>query len=691
MANFCWWYDSDRAYSEAYNKVDEFFEQLYNNADSNITGVGLTYRESQQRFATTVMEAIKDKKILLIQAGVGTGKSLGYLIPIFYTINNVTVFDKVVISTSSIALQEQLMKDIQYVSELLQIPVKAWIAKGMNNYACIRRIEDKMDSAIARKDTATIDALNQIKRTMHHDKTSDKALLPAVNNQLWRDIQVKGGCEKCANARHCAYQENLAHIANMQIVVTNHTHLTNMIKQKNTAVTGSSLLVVDEAHKLEEQVRLSNQASLNLNELMDQISFLKHKMMDYDTFSYEPQELDKLSPSFISAIVNFAIQLRSNVRYIYNREKRENISIEDCDKLTFNKDNVKIREALNVLLERFEKFNEIFKNTKPEQRAYLRQSLKFLDRCYAVLKDMSLSTESKYIYWLKFFDREKIEIVYTRKNLSEELGSVFDRNKPAILTSATMQTGKSYDYLKKSLNIDTQEGIDEEYAIPSPFNFEENTLFYYDDQMVSPKDKDRDKYVQALAIKIHELIEVTDGKALILFTSKKDMVEVYNLVKKLDDRHKLILQEGKDVNGCKKEFMDDVNSCLFATGAFWEGVDMKGKTLSNLIVARLPFPVQDPVVEYKKENIDRKEKTNVELNEMLMRLTQGTGRLIRTANDTGIVACLDPRFVGLQDAIKATLPYQTYTNDMDTVTTFASEKIIGEEGKQLKLEPKENS
>ena len=116
-----YWFEREKEHDFAYQDLDKFFEELHDNADKNITGAKIAYRESQQRFASTVMDAIKSRKILLIEAGVGTGKTLGYLIPIFYTMNEVTVFDKVVISTSSIALQEQLMQDIEFVSKLLRI------------------------------------------------------------------------------------------------------------------------------------------------------------------------------------------------------------------------------------------------------------------------------------------------------------------------------------------------------------------------------------------------------------------------------------------------------------------------------------------------------------------------------------------------------------------------------------------
>ena len=137
MKSQIWNNKEEIQYKKAYEQLDEFFEELYHQNDSIKT---LTYREGQNSYALDIMESIKNKSIQLIQAGVGIGKSFGYLLPIFYTYDNVEKFNKIIISTSSIALQEQLLKDVEKISKMLDIKINTEILKGINNYACLKRI-----------------------------------------------------------------------------------------------------------------------------------------------------------------------------------------------------------------------------------------------------------------------------------------------------------------------------------------------------------------------------------------------------------------------------------------------------------------------------------------------------------------------------------------------------------------------
>ncbi len=690
-----YWFEREKEHDFAYQDLDKFFEELHDNADKNITGAKIAYRESQQRFASTVMDAIKSRKILLIEAGVGTGKTLGYLIPIFYTMNEVTVFDKVVISTSSIALQEQLMQDIEFVSKLLRINIKAWIAKGINNYACLKRIESKMLSASNHEDTKTFETLNEIKKTMLKGHICDINHLPNISNGLWKDIQVCGGCDKCKYRMRCAFIDNQAHVQNMPIVVTNHTQLCNMIKHRDSVVTNSSLFVIDEAHKLEEEFRLANEKTLNLNDLISRVEYIYYRLNYEERFNttYETREMSNLKLSILNCSIELAKAIRSNVRSTFARQKNARSNIEDCDRLNFNIKNTRIVIALKDVIDCLTKAIRALRNI-PIKMGY-EQDIDYLNEYLNTIKDMALGTNSKNIYWVKFIDKERIEISFTPKDLNKTFKSLFGNQKPVVLTSATITTNGNYDHLKSSLNLEDSSNVDYENPIASPFNYEENTLFYYPNNIVvHPNTKDRNRYISDIANRVANLIIITEGKALVLFTSKRDMIDVYNLVKRMKLPQNLILQENKDITYYKEKFSDDKNACMFATGAFWEGVDIKGKSLSNLIIVRLPFPVQDPIVEYKKKGLSKKDAHKIDRDEMLLKLKQGTGRLIRSMSDTGIVCSLDARTKDYIDDIKASLPFTTYTTCLDDVLKFSQDKIIGEkedsQPKTLKLEPKKD-
>lgn len=684
------WTLEDKKHVKAYEQLDSFFEYLHDNADKNIEGVKLTYRESQQRFASTVMEAIKEKNILLIQAGVGTGKSFGYLIPVFYTWDNVSTFNKVIISTSSMALQEQLIKDIDYVSELLGITIKRCDAKGINNYACIRRIEEKMYSALNHDDRDVYDFLLEMKKTMYKKGECDKTKLPHTKHDLWQDIRVCGGCENCSYKSECLFQEMRMRILTSSIVVTNHTQFGNMIKNRDEALSGASLVVIDEAHKLEEQIRLSNQGTINFDSLMSALDKLNYLMEDDDfhDLGYELKAYTQLNKTIKKDLINLAVVLRSNARYMFNKHsKKEGIFITDCDKLNFNVESEPIQKALVHLNHQLRSLNEIL-DALPETKSYQNVS-NYLKKLIKIFADIEMGKKATCVYWVRYVNDKKIELCYTLKDLSSYFNKIFEKKRPVVFTSATITTNGQYDHLLSSLGI-KENDVALEYPIKSPFNYKDNSLFYYDDAMVSPTDPDREKYIAELAVKIANLITLTEGKALVLFTSKSDMNAVYNIVKNLGLKENVFLQEESDVIKCREQFLNEENSCLFATGAFWEGMDFPGKTLSNLIIAKLPFPVQDPVVEYKKSLLPKEESFKVDLDEMLMKLAQGTGRLIRSADDTGIVCCLDSRTPKYLKEIKKSLPFETYTSDLDELVAFAESKIVDRDGgKQFIMHPVE--
>lgn len=199
--------------------------------------------------------------------------------------------------------------------------------------------------------------------------------------------------------------------------------------------------------------------------------------------------------------------------------------------------------------------------------------------------------------------------------------------------------------------------------------------------VISPKSADRKLYLDSLAKKIEELMDVTEGRSLVLFTAKKDMQEVYSRLREKEKSYKILVQEdGKDVNRLKEEFSKDETSCLLATGAFWEGIDVKGPSLENVIIAKLPFPTVDPVIQ-NKASVYSDGFREVYLPEMLLKLKQGTGRLIRSETDKGIVAILDSRVKDYAEEITSSLPYSNVTADMEEVERFVNTNLNKEKTK----------
>lgn len=678
------WRDVEIKFDEVTKQVDSFFRALQDGNLSENPNICVSYRAGQKEFSTAVMNAIKDKKVLLVEAGVGIGKSFGYLIPLFYTINGIPKINKVIISTSSIALGEQLIKDVNKVCSLLGIELQAEISKGINNYACLKNVYLAIDSSKARKDEKTLSILESIKNKMLFESLCDKSDLPIVPNSLWKRICARGGCNSCYLSSNCKFLESQKNAGNSNFIITNHTQLANMLKSKNEIVKSADAIVIDEAHKLEEELRLSFEETLNISDIASKLNTIKEELENadkYDAF-YELKDFIPLIGKTINALIMFIKTLRKNANTIYNRESLGTADIKTAPRLSISFENEQVRSSIITLLNTTKSFNTIFKTEIPIPS--VQKNINYIKRCIALFYDMAKGKDSKYIYWVKYIDDVNIVITFTKKDLTKELNELFKEETPVVITSGTLATQKSYERIISSLNLNEKDNVKTLMPIPSPFDYENHSLFYYDTSITNPKDKNHTAYITDLAIKIKELIELTNGKSLILFTSKSDMQAVYKIVSNMGLKQKLILQ-GEDATKSKEEFENDINSCLFATGVFWEGIDLKGKTLSNLIITRLPFPTDDPIVEYKKSGLNKKEQFKLIEDEMLMKLAQGTGRLIRSTTDTGIVCSLDSRTPLYLDEIIKTLPFKKYTDNLQDVVAFTNKMIIDEHEKRLTL------
>ena len=688
-----------KEYSEAERETDNFFEKLrLANGPIEINGVRLIDREQQNFFALCVMEALKSKEILLLQAGVGIGKSIGYLIPIFYTYKNVKKFQQILISTSTIALQDQLLEDIDKVAKMLGIKLKVQVIKGIKNYACQRKISDLISYT---KDKEKKNQMQEILKTMIERQSADRSDLGIINQRIWDQIclESRGICSNCSYAPVCNYQETLVRVSKANIVVTNHAYLSNLLNHKDDTVMSADAIVIDEAHKLEENIRSINEKEISLSEIKRYITAIRREV-DF-----------KCGVGLQDKIVKLYKEISENVNKISKNNSRYKIT-RDNQYTPFNYSK-EIKENLNIAIMELKKFitevNSVIDNKSNRLKESLKKKIKEpiekLENIISLFEDMASGPTRNNIYWVAFPDKHKktVTIHYTPKKVNKTMGSIYSKKIPIIFTSGTMADATGgYNYFREGIGLNEgQVGskITEEIPIPSSYDFSSNSLVYYDPTMISPKFngdleayyENQDhylNYITSLASEISKLILLTEGKALILFTSKQDMELVYTLLNKSHEYpFKLLLQKENNADEVKNQFVEDTNSCLFATGTFWEGIDIKGKSLSNLIICRLPFPSLEPLEEYKASQYSEENRfQKVYLKDMINKLKQGTGRLIRGDSDTGIICCLDPRFKTYLNEIQESLEFQNYTTDFKELEEFVQEKIIPQE--ERKSSPK---
>lgn len=244
---------------------------------------------------------------------------------------------------------------------------------------------------------------------------------------------------------------------------------------------------------------------------------------------------------------------------------------------------------------------------------------------------------------------DNAELVYCPENTRNIISNLYFRGDVCtILTSATLTNAaqgslpERYAYFISNTGFPTDESGFLSEPKPSPFPYDEHAMVYYCDDLPHPRE-DHDAFIQRGVERLIEILEISNGKALVLFTAKTDLEEVYMALRQRNLPYKILIQQpGASQDQVLSEFRNDVNSVLLGTGAYWEGIDIRGKSLSNLVIFRLPFPVPDPIIEHKV-SLAKDGMMDVRVPEMIIKLKQGIGRLIRSFSDKGIVSIIDPR------------------------------------------------
>ena len=684
-------------YEEPSEKTKQFFEQFKKTKrDLDTKLKGITYRKEQENYAISIMKAIRDKQVLLIEAGVGIGKSFGYLIPIFYTENKVDHFKKIIISTPSIALQHQLLNDTKKISAMLGINLQVNIAKGINNYACLKRIrEQEIKSDLSNEEKHELEILA---REILKLSTSDKEELHQVSNEIWEKVKLtsRGKCSNCSYSRRCRYYQNQKEISNSNIIITNHANFIKDFLEDGEITRNADMFVFDEAHQLEGNMRTVRERVIELTDIkraINQTSTIIHTQYTSNMIISRNDD-EEQEENYLNQLKKDIEQLFSDIRrsssYNFTNNNKMNKKITECDKVafTYNKTIISYLEKIEIGLTKLQ--TEVQQYEQRYNTILRTKELKKLDYFKKIIQDMRKNNplkklyNSKNIYWVDFYENNKITLHYTPKRNLDITRGILNKKIPVVYTSGTMLDNKeSYKYFMEGIDLegDRAQSITLGASYPSPYNYQKNTLLYCNPKMSIPNNYK--EYIIDLAFEINRLIRATNGKALILFTSKKCMNDVYHLLAEENYDFPLFLQNSTNTNEVKQKFQKNTNACLLATGTFWEGIDIKGKSLSNLIITHLPFDVVEPVIQYKanKYALDSEKFSEVYIPSMLVKFTQAAGRLIRDNKDVGIISCLDARFPKYKVLIENKTRITNYTEDINDVITFAEEKILPQKRK----------
>ena len=676
---------------EICDKVYDFFVEY-------MKELGYEDRLGQQDMALDIAESIRDNQHIIVEAGVGIGKSYAYLVPLL--LYNRIFEEPIAISTSTISLQEQLMGDIKAVSNMMGYEPEVVLAKGMTHYICRKRAQQHINSLYL-DDNEQWKKYSYIKKWMIN-KGDRSELSDEVSEEFWNKINVNECLYgKCNESNKCYFMNKRSSMANTNgIILCNHDLLVvdaqkKLKRERELLSSRIKFIVIDEAHNLEEKVRTALKSSWDYNRtvgtIKDSIYFLKK--------SYKEVENE-----YLENIENLVREVFINVSKQANRYIEEH-EVNDVCRIEINIDYLKEKilhlskyfKELNVKVSLVDNNLLINNATLEEEQMDIIEELKKGEEFFGKLAYKDIES-------LNWIEPRKMKCTYSNinicgcpKHMNKIIREMFFYNEneskdsmrklpKVIMTSATLANNfqgdneQRYEYIINNVGLPVDESTFLSDPKESPFDYDKNAIIYYKNDMPHPMDERR-KFLDKAIEEIKDLVTITEGKSLILFTAKEDMKYVYDKLNQLKLPYNVYKQsEESSQEHVIEKFKSEVNSILLGTGSYWEGINVPGKALSNLIIVRLPFPVPDPIIEYKRK-IAKNPLMEVNVPEMIIKLRQGIGRLIRNQKDTGIVSILDPR-VGeeykneYKELVWNTLPIKTKTTSLLEIEKFSKEKIL---------------
>lgn len=649
-------------------------------------------REAQNQMFATVMEALQKDKHLLIEAGTGTGKSLGYLLPSLY--QSVKTGQKVTVSTHTINLQEQLReRDIPLLTQVMDFPFRAAIFKGRGHYLCLRKFEHKINRrefATPKEDLITA-AQMIVWLTMTETGDDEELNLSSRGGDFWETVASDSdSClgRSCPWFRKCFYHRARHEAGTADVIVTNHSKLFTDVKASHQLLPSYEHLIIDEAHHLEEV------AGKHLGLHMKYFTFI-HPLTRLFKDSKTGQ-LPALRQMLNQSGMEQAPGWSSTIDSMYGEAVEAKEAWDKLSEMLFGM----LPERSDASPGESGQFSARLKpSDKPkgwadagslEQQIYLilgeliRQGDRLLQEVEDGLEDfgteslmidlkglfkdlagfrenlrffMKMEDETT-VYWLEAsgqFRSKSLQFYAVPVDVSRQLKEMFfDKKSSVVLTSATLSVDKSFQYMIDQLGL--QEAADTgrllTSMLPSPFNYREQALLVIPRDFPSVKGSIGDElFVSTLVQSLSKAAQATKGRMLVLFTSYRMLRQVHEPLKEsLAASDITVLGQGVDSGSrsrLTRRFQEAKSAVLLGTSSFWEGVDIPGDALTCLAIVRLPFqPPNQPLLEAKSELLRQQNKNpfmQLSVPQAVIRFKQGFGRLVRTGQDRGVVILYDTR------------------------------------------------
>jgi ATP-dependent DNA helicase DinG len=616
--------------------------------------------------AQAVEQALEEKRHLIVEAGTGTGKTLAYLVPVIRS------GKRVIISTGTKNLQEQLFnKDIPFLEQALfpngEGKLNVCYMKGRNNYLCRKKLYDLTDQPVLSglEEIEHYRAIAAWEKVTHSGDRAELAELPEAS-ALWHKIDARSDTclgQKCSAFETCFITEMHRRAAESDIIIVNH-HLffaDLAIKQQAEYASDAGILpevgtvIFDEAHELEDVAGSYFGIS---------VSNFRFEELCRDVEA-SLQRNHSLSASLAGAVKSlreramffFSLLPPGEGRFAF--ENRREFLEENGDEF------LSLMQSLQRLVSEMERMP-----SKPEE------IYNFSRRAQELQVQLGFVMESEdhnTVFWIERRrggrDRSNVFLQATPIDVAPILkATLFDNLDSAVLTSATLAVGGGFEYMRRRLGVEHIR----EVVLPSHFDYENQAILYVPPDLPDPRTP---QFAAKAADRIRQLLEISRGRAFVLFTSYAQMNDVYQrLLGELE--FPLLLQGDAPKSALLKKFRVTPHAVLFATSSFWQGVDVQGEQLSCVIIDRLPFAVpSDPVVAARVKSIDAEGGNSFfqyQVPAAVITLKQGFGRLIRSLHDRGLLTLLDNRILKKQygRVFIESLPNYHRTTDIRQVEQF---------------------
>ncbi len=623
------WTDSNKP-PETPKPNKSVIDDLRNGGTLSRTLPGYQERTAQIEMAQLVEQAIQEGKHGLVEASTGTGKSLGYLIPVIRSGR------KAIVSTANKALQEQLYnKDIPFCQQHIEA-FDAALLKGKSNYLCLQRFNLESNEGLQYHVQDL--SFKRIEKAVGNNWNGDFETLPfSVSGEIRSRINVDDNdCarRKCPLFSECYYYKIREEAKQARIIITNHDLLLLNAQSHNKLLPPHDIIIVDEAHALEPVASKQFSTEIRPSQITSLLALQRIKSYTEE----KTQDQAKEQAEHVWTLLEKAIP--NNGRIALVDPIQEGLTL------------ARTLERLSNQLSSKRPANA----TTQEDELYTRTISRTDKLAESIHTLFSVKERKSYAYYLERAN-DHIIAAMTPLDVAPMLrDTLFSQDSIIICTSATLATPSSTDGTPSFQYFCEQTGMDSPNNIasilPLAFNYRENALLYLPNDMPEPaygKTAEAATYERALAERMQLLTEASRGRAFLLFSSRRMLnITADQIIPHLQQNgYTTLIQGDLPVSELIKQFRTSCKAVLFGLKTFWEGVDVAGEALSLVVIDKLPFsPMDDPVVAAKLKYIEAKGQNaffSHSLPAITLNLKQGVGRLIRSDTDQGVMAILDTR------------------------------------------------